>query len=92
MLAWIITLAVIVVVLVGFYIYVKWDSFGVITIAGCMIGITVILTCALSWIITVGIVKLITLCFGWTFSWGIATGIWLIMFLLKSIFSVTVNK
>lgn len=92
MLAWIIVLAVIIAIMVGFYIYVKWDSFGGFAIAGGIIGVTVILTAALSWIITVGVVKLITLCFGWTFSWGIATGVWLVMFLLKSIFSVTVKK
>ena len=37
----------------------------------------------ISWIATCGIVKLITLCFGWTFSWGIATGIWLVLVLIK---------
>ena len=33
----------------------------------------------LSWIVTCGIIKLITMCFGWTFKWRIATGIWVIM-------------
>ena len=42
---------------------------------------------ALSWIVTCGLIKLITMCFGWTFSWGIATGGWLIGCLLKGIFS-----
>ena len=46
----------------------------------------------ISWIITCGIIKLITLCFGWNFSWGIATGIWLILLLLKSSFKVIVNN
>lgn len=41
----------------------------------------------LSWLITCGVIKLITLCFGLSFSWLIATGIWLVMILLKSIFS-----
>ena len=41
---------------------------------------------AFSWIVTCGIVKLITLCFGWTFSWPIATGIWLVMILLRMVF------
>lgn len=45
-----------------------------------------------SWLITCGIIKLITICFGLTFSWAIATGIWLILCLLKSVFSVTVKK
>jgi len=41
---------------------------------------------ALSWIVTCGLVKLVTMCFGWTFSWPIATGIWLIMCLAKAVF------
>ena len=51
-----------------------------------------ILICGLSWITTCGIIKLITLCFGWTFQWGIATGIWLAMFLLRSVFNITVKN
>ena len=92
MLAWIIALAIIIAVLVGFYIYVKWDSFGGFVLAGGAIGLGLILLYALSWIVTVGIVKLITLCFGWTFSWGMATGVWLIIIILKSIFNITVKK
>lgn len=45
-----------------------------------------------SWIVTCGIIKLITLCFGWTFKWSIATGIWLVICILKSVFKVTVNS
>lgn len=51
-----------------------------------ILAIIVILTYAASWIITCGIIKLITLCFGLTFSWAIATGIWLILCLLCNIF------
>ena len=48
----------------------------------------------LSWIITCGLIYLITLCFGWTFSWLIATGVWLAMFLLKAVFGhhTTIHK
>lgn len=46
----------------------------------------------LSWIVTCGIIKLITLCFGWSFKWSIATGIWLVICILKSIFKTTVNS
>ena len=46
----------------------------------------------ISWIITCGIIKLITLCFGLNFSWGIATGIWLVILILKSIFKVNVSS
>lgn len=40
-----------------------------------------------SWVLTCGIIFLICLCFGWAFSFAIATGIWLIILLLKGIFS-----
>lgn len=46
----------------------------------------------LSWIVTCGIIKLITMCFGLTFKWSIATGIWLVICILRSIFNVTVKK
>lgn len=39
-----------------------------------------------SWITTCGIVKLITMCFGWTFKWFIATGVWLILCIARRIF------
>ena len=45
-----------------------------------------------SWIVTCGIIKLITMCFGWTFKWSVATGIWLIICILRSIFNVTVKN
>ena len=52
--------------------------------------IVVLIACyGLSWIVTCGIIKLITMCFGWTFKWSIATGIWLIISILKSIFKTT---
>lgn len=47
---------------------------------------------ALSWIITCGIIKLIAMCFGLTFKWSVATGVWLVICLLKSIFNVTIKK
>ena len=48
--------------------------------------------CGISWIATCGIIKLITLCFGWTFKWGIATGVWLIMWLFSSTFKSHSSK
>lgn len=65
-------------------------------VIGTGIGVlsAVVMIYALSWIVTCGIIKLITMCFGLTFSWGMATGIWLIWIMLKSLFSnnVTVKK
>lgn len=47
----------------------------------------VILTCTfMSWTITCGIIKLIAVCFGIGFSFKVATGIWLILMLLKFVF------
>lgn len=63
---------------------------------GVTVGVLFLIAflCAFSWIVTCGIIYLITLCFGWTFSWAIATGIWLIMLIAKSVFSnhTTVKK
>ena len=92
MLVWIIMLAIIIAVAVGFYIYVKHDNIGGFILAGGAIGLGLMLLYALSWIVTVGIVKLITMCFGWTFSWGMATGVWLILMLAKWVFGVVVKK
>ena len=47
---------------------------------GCLL---VFLGYASSWLITCGLVKLVTLCFGWAFSWPIATGIWLILVVIN---------
>lgn len=53
---------------------------------GMLLIIMSLLELALSWIVTCGIIKLITLCFGVAFSWLIATGIWLVFLLLRSVF------
>ncbi|MSA02233.1 hypothetical protein GKG47_09300 [Lactonifactor sp. BIOML-A3] len=45
-----------------------------------------------SWIVTCGIIKLITICFGLTFKWNVATGIWLVICILKSVFNITVKS
>lgn len=55
---------------------------------------TIVAVNGASWICTCGVIKLITLCFGWTYSWPIATGIWLLMFLARTVFknNITVKK
>lgn len=45
-----------------------------------------------SWICTCGVIKLITMCFDLTFKWSVATGIWLVLCILRSIFNVTVRS
>ena len=57
------------------------------TVLGILGAVLIFLVVAgISWIATCGIIKLIALCFGWEFNWLIATGIWLVMFLIKSMF------
>lgn len=71
----------------------KIDLSGPEAIIVLIIGAILLVLCyGISWIVTCGIIKLITLCFGLTFKWSIATGIWLIICLLRSIFRVTVRK
>ena len=48
--------------------------------------VLLIISCALSLVVTCGIIKLITICFGLKFKWPVAIGIWLIMCLLSEIF------
>lgn len=55
-------------------------------LAGLIAIIAIGLLYAISWILVCGIIKLITLCFGLTFYWSVATGIWLILCLLKLCF------
>lgn len=53
---------------------------------GVVCIVVVILLYSVSWIVTCGVIKLITMCFGLTFKWSVATGIWLVMALLRTIF------
>ena len=63
-------------------------------IAVILVTLLLIAVYAFSWICTCGVIKLVTLCFGWTFEWRIATGIWLVMCLARTVFksSTTVKK
>lgn len=56
-------------------------------VVAAILFVVVLLACyALSWICTCGVIKLITICFGWTFSWSVATGAWLVMCLARTVF------
>ena len=58
------------------------------SVGSIVLGILIIVAIlALSWGFTVGIVALICLCFGWQFNLLIATGIWFVIILLRSIIS-----
>lgn len=46
----------------------------------------------ISWILTCGIIYLITLCFGLAFNWGIATGIWLILLILGKGIKISITS
>ena len=64
--------------------------------SGCLAVILaivlVVIAYGFSWLCTCGIIKLITMCFKLKFSWAIATGIWLVMALLKKVFNITVRN
>lgn len=61
--------------------------------ATTVIVITILAVCyGLTWIATCGIIKIVTMNFGLTFKWSIATGVWLIICILGLIFAVTVKK
>ena len=60
---------------------VDFENVDIITVI-----IAIVILIGLSFLITAGIIKLITVCFGLTFSWSVATGIWLTMILFRSIF------
>lgn len=54
---------------------------------GCLAGALILLALyAASYIITIGLIYLICLCFGLAFSWLIATGIWLVLVILAGVF------
>lgn len=56
-------------------------------ILGLLIVVLIVLMAiAVSYIVTVGVIWLITLCFGLKFSWVIGTGIWLALGLLSLFF------
>ena len=58
------------------------------TILKILLGIIVVAFCiTLSWLVVCGIVALVGICFGFAFSWKIATGIWLVGILLRWIVS-----
>ncbi len=52
----------------------------------------VIVYCGISFLVSAGIIKLITLCFGIAFSWKIALGIWLILVLISRFFRIVVKS
>ena len=67
----------------------------IITTGGSALLLTIIflvVAFGFSWIVTCGIIKLITMCFGWQFKWSIATGIWLVMCLARTVFKNSSNK
>lgn len=56
-------------------------------ITALVVIVILVLGCVLSWCVVVGLIKLITMCFGLVFNIKIATGIWLLIVLIKLIFS-----
>ena len=61
-------------------------------IGGLAVVLLYLILCAISWGVTCGVIKLVTWCFGWAFTWKMATGIWLIMYLVRSVFNRASGK
>lgn len=60
---------------------------------GLLFLFLLIVVLGLDWLITCGLVKLICLCSGYTFTWPIAgAGVWLISLLLAPLFKPTINN
>lgn len=68
-----------------------FGEFGINAFSVILFILIILVILAMSWGITVGVVYLICLCFGLKFNLLIGTGIWLIMFLLTSIFKNNSN-
>lgn len=45
----------------------------------------IVFSLAISWGITAGLIKLISMCFHFQFTFSLATGIWLIMCLIRTV-------
>ena len=55
-----------------------------------MIGLTALIflgIVALSWLISCIVIKFVAMCFGLTCTWLMATGIWILLWFLNSLFS-----
>lgn len=58
-----------------------------------IIGIVILMSSIfLNWLIATGLVKVLSLCFGFTFSFKVANGIWLVILILKSMFEQKKEK
>ena len=55
---------------------------------GCFLALAVFLgLIGISFLCTAGLVYLIMLCFGLTFNWGIAAGVWLCLWVTGTLFN-----
>lgn len=62
------------------------DKDGAVGCLAAMVGILgIALILVLSWLATCGLVYLATLCFGYEFTWLFGTGVWIVLWLIKSI-------
>jgi hypothetical protein len=48
-------------------------------------GLLIVMVYGFGWIVTCGIVKILSLCFGFKFTWLLATGFYLVYLILKDI-------
>lgn len=61
--------------------------------SGCLCAVLIIISAVwVEWLVSVGVVWLICLCFGWSFSWSVATGVWLAIMLIRGTVEVNIKK
>lgn len=74
-------------------IMVDKEIVAMINKSGCFMAVLmIVLAFGVNWLISVGLVWLICLCFDWTFSWGVATGVWLLSILIRGMVEVNIKK
>lgn len=60
-------------------------------IAGVFLALIYIVALTISWAVTCGIIWLVSLCFGLDISMRTATGIWLLIYLARTVFTHTIT-
>lgn len=52
-----------------------------------VVMLATLLVLGASWFVACGLIYLVTLCFNMVFTWPLATGVWLILIIARSVFN-----
>lgn len=67
----------------------EWQGMGT---AALIVALFLVFICGISWLISCGLIYFICLCFDLQFKWKIATGVWIAMCILQSVFTCRNNR